>query len=164
MCVWTEGQTPSRLINITHPGICDPVDSPKCNFQTWISCSGKKANCSGRTEPGVLTKDIRFPRWNVRHVFLKKIISLSHIYVSFMYLKPGCHIAVKLPFKLPGNYRNNREKVKEVQLSLAVDGSLTAHQTAAGGTVRKHFHGKWRMAENNRKHLTSIWKPGFIIP
>ena len=64
-CIWSEGKTPSRSTNITHPGICEPVDSPKCNFQLWISCSGKKANCSGRTEPGVLTKDIRMPRSKV---------------------------------------------------------------------------------------------------
>ena len=77
-CIWSEGQTPSRLTNITHPGICEPVDSPKCNFQTWVSCSGRKANCSGRTEPGVLKTDIRFPRYNVRRFIWYHVPYICH--------------------------------------------------------------------------------------
>eukprot|EP00795_Rhopilema_esculentum_P007433 gene7433-13194_t len=64
-CIWSEGKTPSRVVDITHPGICEPVDSPRCSFQTWVSCTGKKENCTGRYEAGVRTTDVRFPRTKV---------------------------------------------------------------------------------------------------
>ena len=61
-CVWTKGARPGRSINITHPGICEPVDSAKCNAQKdWVSCSGKKFSCHAINETGVKIKDVRPP-------------------------------------------------------------------------------------------------------
>ena len=64
-CTWSVGGPAPTGSAKSHPGVCEPVDSAKCKSQTWISCSGMKANCSGRTEPGVKTHTIRFPKWNV---------------------------------------------------------------------------------------------------
>eukprot|EP00794_Sanderia_malayensis_P011061 gene11061-12229_t len=64
-CVWTEGAQPAKTSGLSHPGVCEPVDSPKCNSQKWISCTGTKEKCPGRTESGVKTIDVRFPKWKV---------------------------------------------------------------------------------------------------
>ncbi|VDP84394.1 unnamed protein product [Echinostoma caproni] len=29
-CEWTKGQTPSRTTNLSHPGVCTPVNSLRC--------------------------------------------------------------------------------------------------------------------------------------
>ncbi|KAK3764739.1 hypothetical protein RRG08_042048 [Elysia crispata] len=40
-CAWTPaGAPPSRTENITHPGVCDPIDLPRCQGRTdFLECS-----------------------------------------------------------------------------------------------------------------------------
>ena len=69
-CIWSEGKTPTKTSNLSHPGICEPVDSQKCQAQTWISCTGTRANCSAKYEPGVLSTVVRMPRTKVERTDL----------------------------------------------------------------------------------------------
>ncbi|KAH9503088.1 DBH-like monooxygenase protein 1 [Bulinus truncatus] len=42
-CLWNQGDTPSRLVGISNPGICDPWDSPSC-FSNNITISSRYTN------------------------------------------------------------------------------------------------------------------------
>lgn len=39
-CQWKEGQIPQRIVNITHPGVCEPLNSEKCKTSNgqWDIC------------------------------------------------------------------------------------------------------------------------------
>ncbi|XP_059175933.1 tyramine beta-hydroxylase-like [Physella acuta] len=38
-CVWTPHANPTRVENVTHPGVCEPVDGPGCqNRSSYVSC------------------------------------------------------------------------------------------------------------------------------
>ncbi|XP_059175934.1 uncharacterized protein LOC131955722 [Physella acuta] len=54
-CVWSPGQVPERSTNITHPGVCDPRDSYKCQVQnSFLSCTAYVSNqCAVLSEPGI---------------------------------------------------------------------------------------------------------------
>uniref|UniRef100_A0A1I8G570 Temptin n=1 Tax=Macrostomum lignano TaxID=282301 RepID=A0A1I8G570_9PLAT len=43
-CVWTEGGTPERTDGITHPGICEPVNSENC-----MRLNGNNIPCGSTT-------------------------------------------------------------------------------------------------------------------
>ena len=45
-CEWQEGQEPKRSHNITHPGICEPVDDPKCSQNDPNLCKYQDLECS----------------------------------------------------------------------------------------------------------------------
>lgn len=53
-CTWIEGATPSRSNDISHPGICEPLDSQSCcQKQSWVTCHtacSKADNMAGNTE------------------------------------------------------------------------------------------------------------------
>lgn len=41
-CIWTKGNPPNRTTDITHPGICNPVDDSQCyGKQDWLPCAFK---------------------------------------------------------------------------------------------------------------------------
>ena len=41
-CIWMIGNPPNRTTNITHPGICDPVNADQCyGKQDWLPCAFK---------------------------------------------------------------------------------------------------------------------------
>jgi dopamine beta-monooxygenase len=63
-CIWTVGSNiSSDNITITHPGVCEPLDSPVCAVKnTWLTnCRPRKLNCPAINEPGVLNYTLRFP-------------------------------------------------------------------------------------------------------
>ena len=39
-CTWTEGATPSKSSDLSHPAICEPLHSPTCcgKKQSWLRC------------------------------------------------------------------------------------------------------------------------------
>ncbi|XP_055861101.1 tyramine beta-hydroxylase-like [Biomphalaria glabrata] len=67
-CVWRENTLPSRLVGLSHPGICDPWDSPNClskntshsryyNQEEWMKdmCKQREFICPGINETDVHT-------------------------------------------------------------------------------------------------------------
>ncbi|GFN79661.1 dopamine beta-hydroxylase [Plakobranchus ocellatus] len=61
-CTWSPGQTPSRSDNITHPGICDPYNSPEClEKNSFVDCDVEKSFCPRINNPGVLRLNMTFP-------------------------------------------------------------------------------------------------------
>ena len=63
-CTFTKGSNPSRTTNITHPGICDPLNSPACHGKnTFLKC--ETFNCPAVTDPAVTKLDLKFPRTEV---------------------------------------------------------------------------------------------------
>ncbi|XP_046567536.1 DBH-like monooxygenase protein 1 [Haliotis rubra] len=67
-CVWTadSGNLPSRTTDITHPGVCDPFDSPACQAKNaWVSCKGSELECDALNAPDVRNFTIRFPETDV---------------------------------------------------------------------------------------------------
>ncbi|CAH1788317.1 unnamed protein product, partial [Owenia fusiformis] len=57
-CVWMEGQTPAitDTKKLSHPGVCDPWNSPKCQAQNqWEFCDASEFKCPTLDA----TKDVR---------------------------------------------------------------------------------------------------------
>lgn len=66
-CQWTkENKYPLQLAT-SHPGICDPLESPKCEGKNeWLKCPTFSDKCNHATkEPGAHRLDIRLPRLHV---------------------------------------------------------------------------------------------------
>ncbi|XP_046366878.2 tyramine beta-hydroxylase-like [Haliotis rufescens] len=61
-CVWVPGTFPSRSKNITHPGVCDPWGSSKCeDANSHISCDTGEFLCDAINSPDVINITLRFP-------------------------------------------------------------------------------------------------------
>ncbi|KAK3087134.1 hypothetical protein FSP39_002131 [Pinctada imbricata] len=63
-CEWSMGKAPLRTHNITHPGICEPMDSAHCRKQNaWLECNeGEQSeDCKALSSSGVRRKSLRFP-------------------------------------------------------------------------------------------------------
>ena len=82
LCQWREGQPHPKAALISHPGVCEPVDSPRCTNQKWISCTGTKQKCPAINETGVREFDVRFPHTLVKHLshFLQAFFCLLVLY------------------------------------------------------------------------------------
>jgi len=65
-CTWTPGQTALRT-GITHPGVCEPLDSPQCQGRNdFVSCElDEFDNCETINRPQVRSTDLRFSRIQV---------------------------------------------------------------------------------------------------
>ncbi|XP_069119453.1 dopamine beta-hydroxylase-like [Argopecten irradians] len=66
-CMWTPGNTPATTMQLSHPGICEPLDSDTCRGKNdWLDCSSTgNNNCPAFKEPGVKNVTLRFPRTKV---------------------------------------------------------------------------------------------------
>lgn len=69
-CQWTRGRPADTSLVVTHPGICEPVDSPACQetnsrFGNELVCDKKKDDCPALTEPGMRTLDVRIPQTEI---------------------------------------------------------------------------------------------------
>ncbi|CAG2237960.1 Temptin [Mytilus edulis] len=63
-CVWKTGSFPSRLSDITHPGVCTLSDGSICDADKgWVDCQVEDGlkNCDVLKEPETLNTTIRFP-------------------------------------------------------------------------------------------------------
>ncbi|KAK7088602.1 MOXD1 homolog 1-like [Littorina saxatilis] len=71
-CVWKVGQIPHSTHSLSHPGICDPMDSPRCqdkkydwglfhNQREWMedACKSSEFNCSAIHDQDVRTMTAR---------------------------------------------------------------------------------------------------------
>ncbi|CAL1540800.1 unnamed protein product [Lymnaea stagnalis] len=63
-CVWAKGQVPTRTTGITHPGVCEPLNSTSCVGKTsFVSCQADAFdNCDVIKSPDVKGINITFPR------------------------------------------------------------------------------------------------------
>ncbi|KAK3746408.1 hypothetical protein RRG08_043153 [Elysia crispata] len=54
---------PDRVTDITHPGVCDPYDSPQCQGRNqFVNCEVDKFDqCDAIDDPAIRTLDLRFP-------------------------------------------------------------------------------------------------------
>ncbi|BFZ15699.1 hypothetical protein BsWGS_18738 [Bradybaena similaris] len=66
-CTWTVGSLPARIINVTHPGICEPYGSELCNGKdAFVSCELEKFEaCSALNESDVRILNIKFNQTKV---------------------------------------------------------------------------------------------------
>ncbi|XP_053381030.1 uncharacterized protein LOC123555574 isoform X2 [Mercenaria mercenaria] len=61
-CVWTKGKQPTRKTRLTHPGICDPMNTPLCNGKTdFVQCEHKEFDCPAIKEEGTFNFTVRLP-------------------------------------------------------------------------------------------------------
>ncbi|XP_041368429.1 uncharacterized protein LOC121382865 [Gigantopelta aegis] len=61
-CIWSPGQFPTRVTNITHPGVCDPWDGAKCKTKNiWVSCDAGEFKCDAINDPAVKSVTLRYP-------------------------------------------------------------------------------------------------------
>ncbi|KAI8771023.1 DBH monooxygenase protein 2, partial [Biomphalaria glabrata] len=63
-CIWTKGQIPASIMDITHPGVCEPIDSPQCQGQNnFVDCHLQEfENCGRIKVEGVQNLTLRFPK------------------------------------------------------------------------------------------------------
>lgn len=73
-CTWTINAIPSRLTGLSHPGVCEPWDSPACfekpingsvykNQEEWMReiCKPDQFVCPALSEPGVKNISVHLP-------------------------------------------------------------------------------------------------------
>ncbi|KAK3590359.1 hypothetical protein CHS0354_020680 [Potamilus streckersoni] len=61
-CVWSQGQAPSISIGLSHPGVCEPMDSPTCAaINTWVDCTLDKFRCDAINNIDTMTLEVRMP-------------------------------------------------------------------------------------------------------
>ncbi|XP_059175935.1 tyramine beta-hydroxylase-like [Physella acuta] len=63
-CIWAPGERPFRLDSITHPGVCEPINSTQClGRNSFLDCHLKSFDDCNRTrQPDVKNLTMRFPR------------------------------------------------------------------------------------------------------
>ncbi|XP_021380223.1 uncharacterized protein LOC110467403 [Mizuhopecten yessoensis] len=66
-CTWTPGNTPAKTTGLSHPGVCEPLNSELCREKnTWLDCSATgNGNCPAFEEPGMQNVTLKFPRTDV---------------------------------------------------------------------------------------------------
>nr|KAG5700389.1 hypothetical protein BaRGS_029641 [Batillaria attramentaria] len=77
-CVWKVGQMPTATTGLSHPGVCDPMDSLQCqqkpfhvglfrNQEEWMAaaCKSSEFNCSGIHDSDVTTMTARLDETQV---------------------------------------------------------------------------------------------------
>jgi dopamine beta-monooxygenase len=66
-CVWSPGQSPSRIADITHPGVCDPFNSSTCRGKNdFVTCAlDAFEGCDVIKKPEIRTVDLVFNKTEV---------------------------------------------------------------------------------------------------
>ncbi|XP_059157023.1 dopamine beta-hydroxylase-like [Physella acuta] len=90
-CTWTENSIPKRTTGLSHPGICDPWDSPSCLakpvvhavYKTqadWMreECKAQDFICAGKEEQGVKNVSVQLPKGS--HVPVKETTYMCKIF------------------------------------------------------------------------------------
>ncbi|KAK3580056.1 hypothetical protein CHS0354_001009 [Potamilus streckersoni] len=61
-CLWTKGQSPSRSSGLSHPGVCEPVNSTLCEVKNfWVSCQKEEFKCDAINQNETKNVTVRFP-------------------------------------------------------------------------------------------------------
>lgn len=93
-CVWAPGKSVQKKIGLTHPGVCDPWNSPKCKQQNaWVDCEIDELKCNSTNEEGVKNITLRMPR--------TKVPGVETSYMCTMFDVPSdgdYHIIANKPF------------------------------------------------------------------
>ncbi|KAK0040032.1 DBH-like monooxygenase protein 1 [Biomphalaria pfeifferi] len=64
-CVWSAGGVPSRTTDISHPGVCQPMDDAKCTGKnSFVSCVSNsfQDRCDVIKNTGIETVDVRLTK------------------------------------------------------------------------------------------------------
>jgi len=66
-CTWRPGQSPKVTKDITHPGVCEPMNEGVCaSRNAWVDCNvDSEFKCDAINQPDVRNLTIRFPRTKV---------------------------------------------------------------------------------------------------
>ncbi|XP_060580835.1 DBH-like monooxygenase protein 2 isoform X1 [Ruditapes philippinarum] len=66
-CTWTPGTQPKTTENLSHPGICEPFDSPLCGGKpSFVNCEDTgRLECDSIKEPDTFNITVRFPETEV---------------------------------------------------------------------------------------------------
>ncbi|XP_061193883.1 DBH-like monooxygenase protein 1 [Saccostrea echinata] len=63
-CLWMEGKIPDSVTGITHPGVCEPMNSTFCKQRNdWVDCSSESFQCDAlKQDPELRNITFQFPR------------------------------------------------------------------------------------------------------
>ncbi|XP_059152473.1 DBH-like monooxygenase protein 1 [Physella acuta] len=99
-CTWKENSIPERKTGLSHPGICDPWDSPSCQakpvthpvYKTqgdWMreECKAQEFVCVAKHEPGVQNLTVHLP--SDSHVPQKETTYMCQIFDLDSLITPG---------------------------------------------------------------------------
>ncbi|XP_055861100.1 tyramine beta-hydroxylase-like [Biomphalaria glabrata] len=133
-CVWKENTLPSRHVNITHPGICDPWNSPNClskntshsryyNQEEWMKemCKQRDFICPGINETDVHT--VNFTIAPGTRVPAKETIYMCQ-YFDFRKMAPQdeYHLIAVKPIQ------DNKYVIHHMKLFACTDDSVSVNQ------------------------------------
>ncbi|KAK3605266.1 hypothetical protein CHS0354_037667 [Potamilus streckersoni] len=61
-CVWTPGKSPFKLVGLSHPGVCEPMNSSQCaGKNTWVDCHVDEFRCKAVNSKETKNLTVRFP-------------------------------------------------------------------------------------------------------
>ncbi|KAL3870614.1 hypothetical protein ACJMK2_038662 [Sinanodonta woodiana] len=61
-CVWTNGQVPSKVVGLSHPGVCEPMNSFLCTGKNaWVDCHVGEFSCNAINNNETMNLTVRFP-------------------------------------------------------------------------------------------------------
>ncbi|XP_050414252.2 uncharacterized protein LOC126828504 [Patella vulgata] len=64
-CIWSPESFPERNTDISHPGVCEPWNEPKCQHQlAWLEseCQKEEFACDAINQAGISNVTIQFPK------------------------------------------------------------------------------------------------------
>ncbi|KAL3870623.1 hypothetical protein ACJMK2_038671 [Sinanodonta woodiana] len=65
-CVWSPGQSPLKSVGLTHPGVCEPMNSPQCSGKNgWVDCNAGEFKCDAINNNETRNLTVRFPATSV---------------------------------------------------------------------------------------------------
>ncbi|XP_048245072.1 uncharacterized protein LOC124129019 [Haliotis rufescens] len=68
-CTWSQGMTNPTGSTLSHPGVCDPWNDPKClaRDESWVltACQSSDFTCSSINDVNVRNMDLKIPRTSV---------------------------------------------------------------------------------------------------
>lgn len=65
-CTWVKGHVPKTSHGLSHPGICEPIDSAQCQGKNaFLNCSQTEFSCADLSDPDVIKKEVRLTQTDV---------------------------------------------------------------------------------------------------
>ncbi|CAL1532152.1 unnamed protein product [Lymnaea stagnalis] len=114
-CVWKEGAVPNRTASLSHPGICDPWDSPICfsknvtspKYRTqedWMRemCKPNEFVCAGLNESDVRNLSLRLP--NGSRIPAKETTYMCQIFDFENMTTPGDYHLIAVEPQIDNSY------------------------------------------------------------
>ncbi|KAL3870617.1 hypothetical protein ACJMK2_038665 [Sinanodonta woodiana] len=61
-CVWSPGHSPLKSVGLTHPGVCEPMNSSLCAGKNdWVDCHAGEFKCDAINNNETMNMTVRFP-------------------------------------------------------------------------------------------------------